>query len=664
MPDMDVSLVKALPTKDGAVLLGQADNGGYSLYKINFEDNSIAKSSSLNMAYIDTISTGSAGEVYITSKSETGETILTTIKDSGISSTILNLPDILKDAYIMQFYVANNCALVQVPGAVYTLSLDNMAVTELGSYSGDVKIASNLNDGFYIINTLDSETFIQVLDSSLTVLKTYEISQVFDSVFPCKADTPTVCVVKSNLARLVELDTSSFSDYANLLSSGSSSNGFVYISEDSFFTIDDGRPTVWSRNSNTQGLTVLTLATCSNLRYERATQLERAVSVFNQQSEKYNIEILDYSIYNSSEESYEGVDQLGLDIVAGKTPDIYDLWSMPSPNYGAQGLVEDLYPFFDSDEDIDMGSLFSSVFTTLDSNGKLYDLVPSFSITSVYCNKAILNSSGGLSSDDLIELSSEYSPVQLFGDDMSRYDFLTYLLVYSGDEYINMGTATCNFNTPTFVNMLEFSAQLPEEPRYETYEPARIYTGNQMILINTTDDLVYDWQFANALFCGNEALIGFPTNSSNGVNMAPSLRLGMSTNSQCKDGVWEFFKFLLSDSYQQIASGIRVRRDISERIIAAQVEAYKGSTEKIALLLNNIDGVTDGAIGLNDPPDWLKDKLLDYLDKIDGINEYDDKVLDILFQEANKYYAGQISAEQAAENIQSKVGIYVAEQYS
>ena len=157
------------------------------------------------------------------------------------------------------------------------------------------------------------------------------------------------------------------------------------------------------------------------------------------------------------------------------------------------------------------------------------------------------------------------------------------LMAYSGKAYVDNGSATCRFNSPEFIDMLKFSTELNREEDWSYAPDSAVFSGKQMILISTTEDPVYEYQYANALFRGRAKLIGFPTNTGTGANMAPRLRVGMSVNSKEKAGVWDFMEYLLGDSFQVKSGGVRIRRDIMEPILKAQIEASVGMKKALGL---------------------------------------------------------------------------------
>ena len=73
---------------------------------------------------------------------------------------------------------------------------------------------------------------------------------------------------------------------------------------------------------------------------------------FNKSSDKYRIEIKDYSEFNTADDYQAGLTKLNTEIAAGNVPDILNVSGLPIQQYSAKGLLEDLYPYIDADEEL------------------------------------------------------------------------------------------------------------------------------------------------------------------------------------------------------------------------------------------------------------------------------------------------------------------------
>lgn len=662
LDNTDARIYRLTRTPGGALLLCKTFTGELSLYSADFDAGTLEKTLELDGISADTAAF--CGEtLVITSKTDDGGTELTTVSGSDISSVPLMLPDMLRDEYFLGFWLGDgNNTLVQTPGKLYRLDIGTGDCEQLEAYDGEMDILSDGMNGFSAVNGRENDTVISLLDGCFSTTEKFTVSATFEEIYTgVPGDRYSLCVRKVGQIRLLDIRSGEYTDYANLQISGADSYTFSYIDGDRFLSSRGGVPAVWTRSTESDVIT-LTLATCSDPdEEERNERLIEAVSEFNAQSEKYNIEIVDYAIYNDTADSSPGMDRFRIDILAGDTPDIYDIWSMPAQKYWANGLTEDLYPFFEKDEELSADGLVQSVLHALEHNGRLYDLVPSYRLTMVYGNRDIF--SGHITIQDLLEMNRQYSATQIFGDDMSRGKFWRNVLSFSGKDYVDPDSGSCSFDSPEFIGLLEFSAQLPEKAEYLTYEPGRLYVGDQFVYIRTTGDLVEEWQFTNAQMAGKERFIGFPTRSGSGVSIQPCLRLAMSGMSTEKDGVWEFFRFLLSDAYQWTIDDLSIRRSQLEATVDYQIKAYAELEIRVMIDLGGTAYVQGGSVPVSAPPAELGDELLGIVDKVDGVNEYDAAIYDIVINEAEKFYAGQNTAAQTAQAIQSRASIYLSEQF-
>lgn len=237
--------------------------------------------------------------------------------------------------------------------------------------------------------------------------------------------------------------------------------------------------------------------------------------------------------------------------------------------------------------------------------------------------------------------------------------------------------ASCSFDDPRFIRLLELSAQLVDGQGgpFFGFPSALVYTGRQMVynpLINTYPiDSINE---ANSVYGGDAAFAGFPSDSCTGTAMWPFFHLGMYSGSANKEGVWEFFRFLLCGEYlsrrvEEVCyyklPGIPlVKEELEKRIPAwnefCAREANGTLVTQIGAMGEQLESVTIVKL----PTDGSEaDTLMALIDRMDCLYEQDQRLLDIVLREARAFYSGDKTAEQAAMLIQSKASIYLAEQY-
>lgn len=98
--------------------------------------------------------------------------------------------------------------------------------------------------------------------------------------------------------------------------------------------------------------------------------IEQSVSKFNQQSEKYTIQLVE-----GKGNAAQSVDLRDVEILAGNGTDII---CMPSEKqyrkYANKGILENLYNYIDKDEDMTRDDFLSNIFRAYEQNGKIYGI--------------------------------------------------------------------------------------------------------------------------------------------------------------------------------------------------------------------------------------------------------------------------------------------------
>ena len=294
----------------------------------------------------------------------------------------------------------------------------------------------------------------------------------------------------------------------------------------SFFTfLADGRVAAMTQNWGWEGedpsveLAVLeetdasTLADKTILTYATmglGSDQRSAIIKFNKTNPSCRIEIRDYSEYATEEDYQAGLTKLNTEILSGNVPDIIDVNRLPLRQYGAKGLLEDLWPYIDSDPDISREGLMERVFTAAEQDGKLYRVFDSFGISTVIGSRKVVGDDVSWTLADLrAALASMPEGCTIFGEGDIKDQMLSSVLSSNLDSYVDWDNGTCSFDSDAFKAALEFCNSFPAEFDWENYEhddsnsePARIASGRQMLqdqMISSFGDIqMYEAMFAAA----------------------------------------------------------------------------------------------------------------------------------------------------------------------
>lgn len=657
-------VVRAVSAGEDIICVGvfgdSPTNAEYCLYRIDPAANTAAKISGVSLSGFNSIDALSDGSVLVTYSDTNGELRFMEISPSdSISEHAPELSEEMKGVYYPSIFLSDGGYLLSA-GFNLTQIDRSGKVSAAMDFPGWTNFLRKQNGGFLGVcqQKQEGKTAIYELGEDLSVTAEYEVEETFSDVLQCSADEIFANI--DDVICRINYKTGDKQNYANTFSSSCvGGSAFVFLDDERFFDSTKTRaPALWHPFSEGEKQT-LTLAAYlpEEYDYNAAQQLKNAINSFNESSKKYFIELIDYAAYGDS-----GYDILLSDISTGNIADIFDLQYLDTV-LAAKGVLQDLYPFLEAERDIDVSVLNSSVLKTLERDGKLFYFVPSFTVSTYVGRTSVIG--GELSSDDFFSLAEEYGASKVFDEGISKRSFFTDLLTSSADKLVDYNNAVCSFDSPGFKRCLEYASQLPDELSLEEqqYYGWGAYSGESVFMKCFLQDPVRDYLRCKSLFQGDMIPCGFPADAPS-AGFTPSIMLGMAANSPNQAGVWDFFKFMLSNNYQWNCADIPLNASIAEQIISAQAELWKES--KIRIMIYSPSGTeipNEHAVPYLPSDEKTAEEIMSIIRSIDSLNSYDSAILNIIVTETQKLSGGAQTLDQAAANIQSKASIYLSEQY-
>lgn len=576
--------------------------------------------------------------------------------DNSVSLSPLLIPEELGDAFVTELKaLGNGYAIVCYFGEGQALCIADKQGKLLGKaeYPADSSVnLSRLSDGSLAVSYIQgSTTTVQLLKADMSVDREYEFNAMVSKIVDGCSPDELLMILNNGQICSAELETEALYGYANPGSIGFSPN-ILPLDGSRFIGLRKGETILFTRGSGEEQ-TTLRLSTMADS-YFGYSELTKAVADFNAANDRYLVALVDYSAYGDRAQ-----EQLRADIAAGNTPDIYDVNVLSPSITWSGGLFEELSPYYAADSEISYEDIVPSVRKLLERDGKVFEVCPEFNLYSMFAPTE-LPLEGHMTPEELTRLAQELGAERLFGKSITRYDFLDILLAYSGNDYIDTQNGECHFDDESFVSLLDFAKCLPEEkPAHLTHE--YVYAGENLLLIPiNTGDLIEDIRMIDACYGGNYKNVGFPSKTGNGVAMSGTVRLAMSASSEYKDGVWEFFRYLLGEDYQRSTSTCPVNAGALERRLSANIGAKLNQNLGVFPVNGDIAPIS---VPLPDPTEAHKALALELVNSVDVLRQLDPTLLDMVENEAARFFAGAIPAEEAAMNIQSKAQIYLAEQF-
>ena len=408
---------------------------------------------------------------------------------------------------------------------------------------------------------------------------------------------------------------------------------------------------------------------------------------FNKTSDRYRIEVLDYSECNTGEDASAGLTKMNTEILAGRVPDILDASSnMPISQYAARGLLEDLWPYIEQDQEIGgRAGVMENVFKAAEQDGKLYQIFGKFDIRTVEGARSVVGDRMSWTLADLqAALAAMPEGCTPFAQDATRSNMLSNIMSCNIDSFVDWFTGSCSFDSDTFKALLAFCADFPEEFSYDNIdwdtweeEDQRIRTGKQLLRSVYVDTFV-GLQTDKSIFGGDVSYVGYPMeDGSVGSSFQPmGSSFAMSAASKNKEGVWSFIRQVLlpmdEEDFENLWDFPMNSGDFEKYKTKAMTVEYVEDEDGQQVMDENGEPIKvskrsywideDNIIEVYAATQEEVDQIMALYNAITTIWRYDQSVYDIVEESAGPYFSGDWSLDDTARRIQSSVKLYIGEQ--
>lgn len=373
-------------------------------------------------------------------------------------------------------------------------------------------------------------------------------------------------------------------------------------------------------------------------------EVTEAVIAFNRTNGDYYIETEDYSNYNTSDNYSAGEERLLYEINTGELPDILlftaDMAISPE-EMTAKGYLEDIGALMDADADIHREDYLENVMKAAEIDGTLYTVIGKYYLDTVVGRSDIVDA-GGCSIAEVQAWAEENPGLGVYAN-LDRNLLLSRIMWQNMDVFTDSESGTCGFDTPAFAEILKFAKELPAALAFDEAYYADVSAGNYLfypVTGYTFGTLVAE---AADRWSGASEYVGYPSQSGaeNGAIIVPTLEIGICVNTDSVDGCWAFVKQLLTQDYGENAAfdSMPLRYDVLE----AEKQTLQGLGVFTDTQLEEAEAHLLSATTIYRPGLTL------------ALNK-------IILEEAEAYFSGTKTAEEAASLIQSRASIYMAEQ--
>lgn len=418
--------------------------------------------------------------------------------------------------------------------------------------------------------------------------------------------------------------------------------------------------------------TVLTLAAISSNSY-----LREQVAQFNRTSTSCRIVLEQYYTQTgewfSPDEFQQGMTRLLTELSAGKIPDLLYVDSLPVLQFGQMGMLEDLWPYIENDPELGREAVMEHVLECAEQDDELYMIFNAFRINTVVGSKAVVGDRTSWTLEDLrTALDTMPEGCAIFSPYSTKLETLRDIIYADLGSYVDWENGACSFDSEEFKDVLSFCNEMEAEQGGWAQWYTLVPEGQEMLLDDKLGNFIRI-QEHEAIFGGEISYVGYPRSDGEcGSSFIIINPIAMTTACKDKEGAWPFLRqFLLPQELPKDAFGdvdvsinrFPVSRESFEALLEESMK--NTSTDKEDRPPRGTSFVSGGEVifDLTYTPTTQAqyDQIMELYNAISTVYTEDSALWEIISEQAQPYFVGDKSVDEAARLIQSRAGLYVNE---
>ncbi|MDE5558673.1 MAG: extracellular solute-binding protein [Ruminococcus sp.] len=635
------------------------------------------------------------------------------------SVTVGEFPETPDKSTIIEEIVSDgNLLIASVNGTYYTFKTDGSYIGEFTADDGTVEAIGHNRDGSLVcaVSTDDDKLQIRPVNSGGKTEKssvTYDFSESIQDNITAGTGDYSMFIRSRSTIYGIRSENSAIEPLFSINYSGLGSDNIQ-----GFVMGDDGRFSVIENKYSDFSVKFRTYTQCSREEYESIPHitvgakyedyiLKEYIDTFNDTHDDMQVDIKLYeNDYNGEQANLIGDETFAKDMLDGNLPDVL-LMEDTSGNFGSanlykQGVLCDLYSFIDSDENLSRDSFIPNVMKALEIDDGLYVLPNVFSLEIPYTAKEKfvkdVETWDFNSYMDIVENLPDGMGIEWWENSTDGVYDTKYRRAncYNWANWADFENNTCDFNNDEFIRYLNYcngAEVIDVEPEYidpddwtppTDEESAYMFKMQQRQFI---DDLAL---FNNAYITGYQSYLYLTQGEFGGEpirilgeignnNTPVILEFGgvngysITTTSDKKELAWDFISSMISDEYYKdyksgngffgfpvTKSGLEIKAEFDKQ---PQSNKYdEGFEDYTGYIYYYGDGDNPSKIGYVD--DEIISAVNGLIEKAvlpkKGIYPGED-FYNIAYEEFDRFFNGQTSAEQCAETMQSRLSVYLSE---
>jgi len=367
--------------------------------------------------------------------------------------------------------------------------------------------------------------------------------------------------------------------------------------------------------------------------------------------------------HNITYEKY--VKAVNTEVLSGSAADIINIQGLPYREYIKKGVLKNLDSFVEETTEINNENIFMNIIDGCRYGNSHYMLPLSFSFKIFAVDiKALSGVSpavrpyeSNLHWDRFIDICRQLykkNDNKPFVSQLTAELLSQTMVRYAYTDFINDEKKTVHFSDRSFIDILNFTQDLNDS--YIDFSK----TERLLISQSSLGDIkLVPYYIVNAnhfltikcIFQNEVGFLSFPKVDSTAGNLfTPTALYGINAASKHHEEAWLFLKFLLSESVQE-----RRAMPVNRKVFQKRLDSMYGTENTFCIEIN---GVTKNVSGFSAAE---REAILEQINSLNKLDEYNYSIDNVVQQELERFYQKQVTAEDAAENMQDRIKLYLNE---
>ena len=368
--------------------------------------------------------------------------------------------------------------------------------------------------------------------------------------------------------------------------------------------------------------------------------LRSMIQSYNFSGAPFRIEILNYA--DGAESRADAVTRMTTELLAGNVPDLLDCSDLSGAQYAGYAKNGILLPL----DGMPDAELLSGILKPCYVDGKLYSIVGAFALDPLFGPAEKLGASLETSVEDV--LLGAVPDVSFF---WGGEDLLSVYCRHAAEQYLDYDSQTASFESEKFLNILtacaavSSAAPAPDSIMQQPMGSAAMYRSMQISWYQQTGG----------------AFRVLALDSDGGTAYQPVLQLGVCVGSTMQEAAEEALRNMLQEDFQlTIADAFPVNRAALRELMQKEIEAQK--TEQQTAIRE------EGRVEVGEAGDLAflfdeaaADDLMNVLEHADCRSCGNQEILKIILDEADAFFKGRKTAQEAAQVMDRRAALFIAE---